>query len=119
MTEIGSGIGLTDHAATLRVYRGFILFKSCCLDVDLAKAGEECTIAGITGGHHTVKHIHAARYILHQILWCTYTHEIARLICGHKLGYPFDRIIHILIGLSDTEASDSKAIKVQSAEFGR
>jgi len=102
MTQVTARIRLAGHTAAFRIDRIFIGCVIGFFDVDFTKTGEECAVSGIAGGHHAVKHVDTPQDIFYQVFGSANPHEIAGFIDGHEGGCPFHRIIHRLIGFTDT-----------------
>src|SRR6185437_8669093 len=68
-TAGGTGALGVDGSGVLAVHR--------IADVDDSGAGEQMTVARVTGGHHTVEQVHSTGHCGHDVLGITYAHQIA------------------------------------------
>ncbi len=117
VAQVGAGVGLADHTATLGIDWALVGGVAGFFDVDLAKRGKEGAVAGVAGGHNTVEHIDPTVDIFDQIFGGADPHQVAGLLFGHERGSPGDGIVHILIGFTHTQSSDRKAVKVHCTEL--
>ena len=120
VSEVASGVVLAGVAGAGWIDGGFVGGVGRFLDIDLAKCGEECAVAGVAGGHDAIEHIDTPCDVFDEILGGANTHEVAGFVGGHEGNRPLHRIVHRLIGLADAQSANCKAVKVQCGElFGR
>ena len=69
------------HIARL-VQRPRIVGMAGVAQIDLAEAGKRHAVAAVTGRHHAIEHVDAARDRFQQILGRADAHQVARAIGG-------------------------------------
>lgn len=68
MMQVSAGVAAARCASAGGIERTGVVLVLGVADLDVAVTGKEPTVAGITRGHHAVKHVDAARNAFNQIL---------------------------------------------------
>ena len=85
-------------------------------DPDVAVAGEEPAVAGVSRGKHAVEHVDPRRHRLDDVLGRAHAHEIARPVRGQpRRGVRHDPA-HVALGLADREPADRVAVESDGRE---
>ena len=100
----------TVDVASVRVYGTEVHFPFLVAHVHRSVVGEEHGVASVAGWHHTVEHVHSSFYGLEYVLWCTHTHEIARLVLGQDFVHHLYHFVHHLSGLAYGKSTDSISV---------
>lgn len=79
--------------ATIRINRAEIHFPFLIAHVHGAIIGEQHGISSVSGRHDAVKHINPSFDGFQNVLWSTYSHEIARLVLRKNL---IDHLYHLI-----------------------
>ncbi len=75
-----------------------------------AFAREQHAVAGVTGRHHAVAHVHAALYEFQQIPRRSHSHHVAGVVLRQNVGAKIRNLVHRLGGLAYGETSHRKSI---------
>ena len=116
VVQIGARIIPRRRAAALHIERPRILGVAGVLDVDRPEACERQTVTAITGGHHAIEHIDAARDGLQDVVRGADAHEITRLLDGQSRRRFGDDLEHDLLGFANGESAERVALE---ADFGQ
>ncbi|CRM95883.1 hypothetical protein [Pseudomonas sp. 22 E 5] len=73
-------------------------------------------IAGITGWHHAIEHVHTAAHTLYEIFRFANAHKVTRFVSRHQARQVIQHLDHFVLGLTDRQAADGQAIKAYLVE---
>ena len=97
-----------------------IVLPFLVINIDNTLCGKEHGIPAISGGHHTIKHIHSQRDAFQQVPWSTYSHQVAGFVFRQEAAAEAAVFIDHFGRLSHTEPADRIAYGVFGRdEFGR
>ena len=111
---MGAGV-----AAAFLVDGAEVFLVTCSFDDHLAVAGEDAAFTGVAGGHHAIKHIHAAGDVIEQIAGSAHAHQVAGFVLRKNIVQKSCDAEHIFLGFSHRQASDGIAGEVHLHQFFR
>ena len=115
MTDIAARIESAGGALTIGVDRQRIALIFLVVDVHRTLPGEDIAVARVSRGHNAVKEVNASVYRLQNVDGRTDTHQITRLVLGHKGLNGLDDMIHDFRFFADGKTAERIAGEI---EFG-
>ncbi len=110
MADIGAAVVAASGALAGQADGTGILHVLLVEQVDLPFPGKQVAVTGVSGGHDTVKEVHAHVDSLQDVAGGTHAHEVAGLILGHMGLYHVDDAVHILGSLTHGQTADGIAL---------
>jgi hypothetical protein len=98
-------------APTSGVGRAVILCVTRIPYIETSLAGEELSVAGVTGRKDAVEHVDASGHALDQVLWRPRPHQVPGLLDWEPTGCFGDDLIHEVDRLTDAQPADGIALE--------
>ena len=102
--------GSAVDVATVWIDRAEIHLPLLVAHVHRTIVGEEHGVATIAGWHHAVEHIDTSLDGFEDVLWCTYSHQVARLVLWQNLVDHLYHLIHHLGRFSYGKTADGISV---------
>src|SRR5712691_3361812 len=109
--EMGAGV-----AGAGAVQRPRVVAVAGVADLDVAVAGEEPAVAGVSRGKDAVEHVDSGRDRLDDVLGRAYAHEIARLVRGEPRRGVGPDPEHFSLGLAYRKPADRITVESDARE---
>ena len=111
MVQVSAGVAAARCASAGGIERTGVVLVLGVADLDVAVTGKEPTVAGITRGHHAVKHVDAARNAFNQILGRSHPHQITRLVFGHLVHDSIHDGKHLFFRFTNRQATQGVTVE--------
>ena len=85
-------------------------------DLQHACINEQMPIAGITGWHHAIEHVHTAAHTLNQIFRFANAHKVTRFVSRHHARQIIEHLDHLVLRFAHRQTANGQAIKADLVE---
>ncbi|KAF1007167.1 MAG: hypothetical protein GAK32_02340 [Pseudomonas fluorescens] len=111
MVQISPGEVLAGVAIAGGIQRRIIMAMERVTDLQHACIDEQMPIAGITGWHHAIEHVHTAANTLYEIFRFANAHKVTRFVSGHQARQVIQHLDHFMLGLAHRQTADGQAVE--------
>src|SRR5437762_9737764 len=120
MPEIGPRVALAHTAWTIWIERARVTGVTRLLDRDFAFGCIEQTVPSGAGREHAVHHVYAKIRIFRNLLWRSYSHQIARFVFGKMFDRGLDDLASEFTRLAYAKSADGISVEANLyGAFGR
>ena len=112
MTDIGTAIPAAYRTSTILIQRPVISLILCIKEIQFSMVGISMTMSSIAGRIYTIKEIHTSFYRLQNILRCSDSHQISRLVLRQVIYCLLDHVIHLRMSFTHCKTTQRIAIQI-------
>src|SRR5580765_5952770 len=117
--EVGPRKSPASVAMTRGIGRPIVLRVLRILNIDRPLAREQLSIPGVPRRKHAVEEIDAARHRLHEVLWRSRAHQVARAVLRQAGGRISHDLVHDVCRFADAQSTDGIGLEANPDRAAR